>query len=237
MCCRQLLIMGKAKVQGATPEERAAIVMQTRYRGHLSRMATDKRRGINNDNLIISNVRAHNLSCGSRALPSPYITITLERGFKEKTDQTTPVRHNDVNPHWPGLELTYQGVHRPAIVNIEVFDRDYEGHDDMIALRRVRVPDLRGSMSSLQLWPTADAGLDLNTHAHAHAEATSPPSSAEHAEAGAPASISKALGVFAGGSGGLKPQLKRSGTSSGRSGRVFTPFSIVSRGNRPPHDS
>ena len=234
---------------GATPEERAAIVMQTRYRGHLTRMTSNKRRGKNNEKLILSNVRAHNLTSGNRALPSPYVTIRLERGFKEFTDKsTTPVRHNDVNPHWPQLELTYEGVPRPAILNIEVFDRDYEGNDDMIALRRVRVPDLRGSMRSLQLWPTADAGVDLNLSAqHSYgAAASSPPESsvvscwptaeftaqeAQETQAGAPASVSRALGALAGnlGGGGGKPGLKRSGSLL-KSGRVFTPFSIVSDG-------
>lgn len=133
---------------------RAAAVVQKRYRSRAGRLREHQ------EDLVISDLRAHNLRCRRAALPSAYMVVTLERSCKESENeaQSTPVRPNDTQPRW-AAKLTFEKVPRPAILRIEVYDRetdrecDAEDQDCLIAMRRVRLAGARGCMRHVQLLP------------------------------------------------------------------------------------
>ena len=137
-------------------EKKAAVVVQAAFRGHSVRASQHPQP------LIFFNIKCHNLR--ARAVPSAYVVVKVERGRDLASSAQTQVKYNTPHPVYDGAMLKFADVSRPAIIVFEIHDRDFEGHDDVIAVRRLRLSELSGCIRHLQLWPTAD-GADAARHA------------------------------------------------------------------------
>ena len=137
-------------------EKKAAVAVQAAFRGHFLRASQHPQP------LIFFNIKCHNLR--ARAVPSAYVVVKVERGRDLASSAQTQVKYNTPHPVYDGAMLKFADVSRPAIIVFEIHDRDFEGHDDVIAVRRLRLSELSGCIRHLQLWPTAD-GADAARHA------------------------------------------------------------------------